>query len=351
MDLESKRTKWFLAVGGSAVGLLFGLIVAKTVLWLRGGQVPAGAQYENLEEFRRAMLDHDERDVKADDSVSLRSIIEPDDSDLIIYHLRPNLNVRFEGVPVKTNSFGMRNREISKKKPDGTYRIALLGDSFAFGWGVEFEKIFAQVMERQLNLSAAANKNFEVLDFGVPGYSSFQEAALFEKIGLDFEPDAILIYFIENDFGLPFFIKNFNSDGKLVNNIHFAELKNESEDTDAEAGHHELLRNLDANRAIRKLAERCEERGIKVYLVVNPGKNFEKTSRRLEKLKKSSNVQMLSIRERVKSMIEERGLSGAQLRLPTDPHPNAIKHEILGQALAEVFSSFIPQEFKKANQS
>ncbi len=335
MNGDSLRIKILLLVGGTLFGAVFGYGIFRAALWYRGASVvPEGAAFENLDDFRRAMLTRDDRDIRSDKSVSFRSIIAPNPSDLIIYTLKPHLDVMFEGAPVRTNSFGMRNRETTVEKPAATYRIALLGDSFAFGWGVEMDKSFASVMERSLNASLADGEKVEVLNFGVPGYSTFQEVALLQSLGAQFKPDAVLVYFIENDFGLPFFVKNFNTDGSLVNNKHFHDLKDESEDTEAELGHVALQENLDANRALKKLNEYCAENGMKLIVVVNPGKNFEKTVKRLRKSQELPGLNFISIREEVKGEIAQRQLPDSVLQLPKDPHPSAVKHDILGRALA-----------------
>lgn len=329
---DSLKTKLALLCIGTLLGAGFGLGAAKIITHYRGA-VPEGAAFESVDDLRRAMLARDDRDVRADDSVSLRSIIAPDPSDLIIYRLKPNLDVKFEGARVRTNSFGLRGPETTAVKPEGTLRVALLGDSFAFGWGVEEEAIFARVMERRL--SEQLGRRVEVLNFGVPGYSTFQEVALFEDLGPQFDPDAVLVYFIENDFGLPFFIKNFAKDGALVNNRHFHELKDESEDTEAEAGHNQLLKNLNSNRVLERFSKSCAEKNLPLFLVVNPGKNWDKTEKRLWVVRRDPNITFLPIRDEVSKIIDERKLEPSQLRLKSDPHPSDIKHEILGSVMAE----------------
>jgi hypothetical protein len=110
--------------------------------------------------------------------VSLRAIVRSHPSDSIIYTLKPDLDLNFVRARVQTNSCGMRSPERPIVKPPGVYRIALLGDSFAFGWGVEQHETFAQKLEDVLNKRSRGHVKFEVLNFGVPGYSTFQEVAL-----------------------------------------------------------------------------------------------------------------------------------------------------------------------------
>ena len=49
---------------------------------------------------------------------------------------RPNVQRRLMGVDVRINSDGLRDREYDVARND-SYRIAVLGDSLTFGWGVE----------------------------------------------------------------------------------------------------------------------------------------------------------------------------------------------------------------------
>ena len=161
-------------------GILLGSALAGISWFAYQKYTTAGTHFESLAEFHRVMLERDERDIKSDRSVSLRSIIQPNLSEKIMFELRPNLSVKFQGVPLRTNSDGMRAKEIAiKRSADSVYRIALLGDSFAFGWGVAEDKMFAAIIEAKLNQETKSCPRVEVLNFAVPGYSTFQEASLF----------------------------------------------------------------------------------------------------------------------------------------------------------------------------
>lgn len=330
-----------LTLFGAVVGIGLGAGIGYGVKALLGSGKPAGSEFENLEDFRRAMLARDARDDRSDGSVSFRSIILPHESDRIIYTLRPNLEARFQRVSVKTNSHGMRSPERSLEKPPGVYRIALLGDSFAFGWGVEADKIFAQVLEDELNRRLGGTPRVEVLNFGVPGYSTFQEAALFETLGSKFKPDATLVYFVNNDFGLPFFIKNFESPGEIVSNSQFKDLNRRSKESQTEDKHKALLKSLDANRAMKQLAASCAAHGSKLFVTVNPRKGYEKDKRKLWALRHLPEVKLLELRERLLARVEAEKIPPAELSLSWDPHPSPLKHRILGELLAEDFEQII----------
>lgn len=318
-------------------GLLLGLLGSDFVLQqLSKGK--EASEFQDLQALRRAMLERDSRDAKdaLDGSVSLRSIIYPHPSDKIIFDLIPNLDVRFQKVALRTNSCGMRGPEISLVKPKDTFRIVLLGDSFAFGWGVEEEKIFARVMERVLNEKHAGRLRFEVLNLGVPGYSTFQEVARFKELGLDFDPDAVLVYFVQNDFGFPFYVPDTQRTGGLLSAVSFAKLSWRRADPAIEKQKQTLVRS-DPNASIKELSELCDSRGIKLSIAFNPRSEWKEDRRRLPVLREKPHIRSFGLSREIARLISERKLETKELQLPDDPHPSAAKHQLLGELLASHF--------------
>ncbi len=101
------------------------------------------------------------------------------------------------GVPLSINRLGFRGPEWSEKKTPGHWRVALLGDSHAFGFGVPFEDSVGEVLARELTRRYGVP--VEVLGFGVAGYNSFQQKAVLDRIALGFEPDMVVIVPCVND--------------------------------------------------------------------------------------------------------------------------------------------------------
>ena len=64
---------------------------------------------------------------------------------------------------VSTNSIGLRGPELEDPKPE--IRIACVGDSVAFGWGVSYEESYPARLERLL---IERGRSVEVLNAGVP---------------------------------------------------------------------------------------------------------------------------------------------------------------------------------------
>ncbi len=96
-------------------------------------------------------------------------------------------------VPIRTNSHGMPGRELSITKPEGVYRIALLGDSFVEGFTTREEGSIAVLLEGLLNKSSM--QKFEVLNFGCSTFSPALEYYLLLNLAQKFQPDMVILLF------------------------------------------------------------------------------------------------------------------------------------------------------------
>ena len=109
---------------------------------------------------------------------------------------------RFESGPfrVSVNSLGFRGPEIAVPKPKGTYRIFAIGESSTFGWkGIHsHEEAWPALLEGRLR-AAFPQRAIEVVNAGVPGYTSVEQRINFMLRISQLEPDAILIYHGNND--------------------------------------------------------------------------------------------------------------------------------------------------------
>ncbi len=118
---------------------------------------------------------------------------------LLGYELIPGSASFEDQVWYRISRQGIRDhREFTIPKPAGVYRIATLGDSFTFGMGVEEEDTWPRRLEAEL----AGWRSAEVINFGVMGYDTTQEARLLEARVLTFQPDLIVIGYCLNDIGV-----------------------------------------------------------------------------------------------------------------------------------------------------
>jgi hypothetical protein len=84
-------------------------------------------------------------------------------------------------------------------KDGKTYRIITLGDSWTYGWYVNTNENYSEVLEDELNkdLYCGNISNFEVINLGVGGYDIEYALNRFIKRGVKYKPD-LVIWFVNN---------------------------------------------------------------------------------------------------------------------------------------------------------
>lgn len=95
-------------------------------------------------------------------------------------------------IKIETNSYGLRDYEISNEKNADTFRILVLGDAHTFGWGVDMDSTFVKVLERNLNLRQDGSE-YQVINAGVMGYSLGHEYQFLTSTGYAIKPDLVII--------------------------------------------------------------------------------------------------------------------------------------------------------------
>jgi lysophospholipase L1-like esterase len=98
---------------------------------------------------------------------------------------------------IKLNSLGYRDKEFDIEKPEGKYRIVVIGDSFAFGQGLPVEDRFSNIIEQKLNKHG---QQYEVLNISRPGQGTADELAVLKEVVLPLSPDFIIVQWLPNDF-------------------------------------------------------------------------------------------------------------------------------------------------------
>ena len=113
--------------------------------------------------------------------------------------LRPGMEgwQRDEGrAYVKISAQGLRDREHRVAKPAATYRIAVLGDSYAEAMQVDVERTFWSLLPRRLeSCGFAGGRKIETVNFGVSGYGTGHELLTLRERVWPYAPDMVLLAF------------------------------------------------------------------------------------------------------------------------------------------------------------
>ncbi len=135
----------------------------------------------------------------------LMPVITMADEDLA-YRLRPGVDGRHRNpqvgfdVAIRINAQGLRDTPHLYSKPWNTLRVLGIGDSYAFGWGVESEETYLKVFEKDLNsYYRLLEKKGEHLPFvetinaGVAGFGTAQELRFLKRDLYRYHPDWIIL--------------------------------------------------------------------------------------------------------------------------------------------------------------
>lgn len=102
--------------------------------------------------------------------------------------------------PVHIMAAAVRDREHTLDKPEGVYRIAVLGDEYSEAMAVPVAQTWWWQLPRELqHCGFQPDRLVEVLNFGVGGYGTAQEYVLLETKAMRYQPDLVLLQFSPND--------------------------------------------------------------------------------------------------------------------------------------------------------
>lgn len=181
--LRRRLLRTGLVLGSAAAALLAAEFASRAA----GLAIPPRGESNRLEVSRR---------VSADEAPGLLYALIPGARDEVVY---PGVGGEPERVvEYRINSLGFRDREYPREQTPGALRIAVLGDSFTFGTGVNLEDTLPKALERAL-AAERAPQPVEVMNWGVYGYNLGQQAALLERWIDAAEPDLVLVVAYVND--------------------------------------------------------------------------------------------------------------------------------------------------------
>jgi hypothetical protein len=249
----------------------------------------------------------------------------------------PSVRIVFHGSRLSTNRWAMRDKDYEKKKPEHTYRIAVLGASHVFGSGVADNETFEWLLEERLNRESGQIK-YEILNFACPSYSPLHGVMVLEKKVLEFEPDAAFLVVTPLD--------------DFISTRHLATIAIRGVDIPYQglreivqkAGINTQTTENDAVRILKRygdellfwayprFAEMCRQHGIRpVYIytpVLQKVKDEPEKEARFMRCAKEAGVAMINI-----SHAYENHQSDSLRVAEWDWHPNAEGHRLLADRL------------------
>lgn len=262
-------------------------------------------------------------------------------------------------ITFKTNSSGFRDTEFELEKKSDRYRIALLGDSFGFGYGVRKEDGVADRIE--VLLGRNIKKKVEVYNFSVVGYSTMEEAILLESTVLKYQPDLIIVWFYINDPKYLGRLEDIQSDLFKVfpvlrkHSSFFYFFGSRFDEIIPRKKTVEIFRALyqdgdkrwmNCEESLRKMGQLAAENGIPIYLFFHPvlydlreEYPFSDIHQKVIETAEGFGIKAYDLLDAFKDKDEKTFWIH-----PQDMHPNEIAHEIAAEFVVGVLTE---QEFEK----
>jgi lysophospholipase L1-like esterase len=290
---------------------------------------------------------------------SAPDLYRPSDDPRVLFEPRPNFDGFSEGVWVRTNSRGLRERELPLAKSAGTRRVVFLGDSVTFGAGVRDDEPFPRLLETGINGSGAAAP-IEILNTGVVGYNTIQELARLEQVGLAYQPDVVVLTFVVNDLLETFsiFDHQYEPTGALAGakvwlrrNSHLYRFVQQmywrvgQELRRAREGPTEPLRKRDRLEerlvTLAEMIRTTRANGASFLLIlypdnlgdpVSPGPSGERLTVR-DEFERFATREQVPLFDLTAALGDVRDPRARQYRLREDPHPSAEGHRVIAEAL------------------
>jgi lysophospholipase L1-like esterase len=251
----------------------------------------------------------------------------------------PSRSALLQNVNIRLNNWGLRGPDLGQRLPNER-RILFLGGSITLGWGVPEEKTVEARLENMLN---AAGEQATVLNGGVGNYNSERYVNRFLKELTGSEPtDIVVQYFLRDAEDLPPGGANAvlrNSQLAVTLWIAFHRLF----DRQGEASLVEHYRNVyepgspgfqRMKRELARLGDYASAHGIMTYLAMTPD------------VHNLTDYKLGFVHDIMRGIANEYGYAYVDLlppllgrspqelwAMPGDPHPNALGHELMAQAI------------------
>ncbi len=261
------------------------------------------------------------------------------------------------------NARGYRDHDRAIPRPPGVQRLLSIGDSFAWGFGVEFEDAYPQRLER--SLTRRRRTPWEVVNLAMPGMNTVEQAAQLASEGFAYEPDVVLLGYVLNDSEDANAAERRRAEDwaeprppapaglrrsalvRLVSDRVFATLENRRRVAGYLSMYDDQASGWRAGReALRTMGTLCRERGIPFVVVVfplfgNPMDDtypFRKLHETVAAAARESGAKVIDLLPAYHGLRwDVLVVNGAQ-----DEHPNEIAHRIAADVILKALDDVVP---------
>jgi hypothetical protein len=280
----------------------------------------------------------------------VKEVVRDRKDDFLQFDLKPGFEAEFFGQRYTTNPQGLRDRDYAVEKPEGVYRIALLGASIDMGWGIANLDTYENLLEDWLNAESARRglaRRFEVINFAVPAYGPVQRYDVFRHKALAYHPDLVLFASTMLD---PRLVE-IHLGGLIKNNVDLkydffkratieAGIDVDKERASGWGGYKEIVKEnywIFADAVLGALAADCRSEGIPLACLLIPRASRDEASkdRGLAVARQAGIAARHALPLIDLSGTFDRVQSARVQIAPGDDHPNALGHRLLFEGLSK----------------
>ena len=127
---------------------------------------------------------------------------------------------------IHTNAQGFNGNDFEADKPDGTFRIATLGDSFTEAFQVNYDKNYSVLLEEKLNQKRNGYFNYQVYNFGMSGTGTEMQLLTYKNYIRPYKPDLLVLqYYAGNDVTDDLLLHNSPTDAAVYQGVRLGKLR------------------------------------------------------------------------------------------------------------------------------
>ena len=303
---------------------------------------------------------------------SIAHLIQPTNAPGLIYELKPSNSGRLLASQIDTGPDGYRIDPEAVAPLDGApaSRMAFIGDSTPFGWGVEYRQSYPELVRTRLE--ARLGSRIELRNYSVPGYNTEQELELLRQRVVPYRPDVLFLHHDPNDsdpvgFGFnmspdylaPEYGDNLLSSAllklaireqRLRRNRRAFEYDNQVAVTDGNIVGGSLYdRHV---KALESIASSAKDLGTPIVAILFNGRIaadegyqeseiYKTVHRRIQQRMEAMGFIVLDLFPFYQSKMKQEGWKDLTpvWRMPGDSHPNPAGHRVIADALTEFVAS------------